>query len=294
MVRCKMSTDDRCPSCWKKRERADHLCKCPSAARTDLLESSTDDLARWMAQDEKTDPEITYWVPKYIRGRGSLKFSELGPMSSKMAALAASQDLIGWRNFTEGRISHHFFSIQQAHLATTSVRMNASDWTRKLITKILHLTHAQWLLRNFMLHDHKTGFHMVKRRIDLLLKINILCRTQLHEVPDESKFLLEIDTNDLANGDTESQEYWVCAMEAAINSTSVPGHTCIGPSRPPLRVGGAFTLLEEIRREFVVATGHGPHLPPSTANKAPQPAYPVQSEACSAARSASNRRRKPD
>ena len=121
MVHCKMSNDDRCPSCWKKRERADHLCQCPSVARSNLLESSVDGLARWMSLDEKTDPEITYWVPKYICGRGCLKFSDLGPMLPTMSALAASQDLIGWRNFMEGRISTHFFSFQQKHLSNASV-----------------------------------------------------------------------------------------------------------------------------------------------------------------------------
>ncbi len=59
---------------------------------------------------------------------------------------------------------------------------------------------------------------MVKQRIDLLQKIDSLCRTQSHEVPEELRFLLEIDTNVLAAGEVEGQEYWVCAMEAAIGA----------------------------------------------------------------------------
>ena len=122
------------------------------------------DRSTWVIHEQSYQVDVTgqenwpwdSWVPKYIRCTGSLTFLKLGPMLPRMTALAASQDLIGWRNFMEGRISTHFFSIQQAHLSNMLVRMNASGWTKKLITKILHMSHAQWLLRNFMLHDHRS------------------------------------------------------------------------------------------------------------------------------------------
>ena len=156
--------------------------------------------------------------------------------------------------------------------------MNASDWMKKLITKILHMTHSQWLLRNFMLHDYRTGFLMVKRKVDLLIKLNHLSRTRLHEVPDESKFLLEIDTNCLAKGDFAEQEYWVCAMEAAVQSKSAQPPCRILAQRPRRYTGGAFTILEEIRQEWACATGHGPGISRETAQDLSW-TYPVRSEA---------------
>ncbi len=57
-----------------------------------------------MARDNKTDPEILYWIPKYILMRGVKSLSDLGIMSPQFKALAHSQDLIGWRDFTEGYI----------------------------------------------------------------------------------------------------------------------------------------------------------------------------------------------
>ena len=65
MKRCNMSEDDRCPSCWRRKERADHLCKCPSVARSSLLEESVIDLEQWMEKDNNTDSELRYWIPKY-------------------------------------------------------------------------------------------------------------------------------------------------------------------------------------------------------------------------------------
>ena len=102
MVRCGMSDDDRCPSCWRRGERAEHLCKYPSEARTQLLEESVADLQAWMSKYERTDSELAYWVAKYIRGHGAVPFADLGSMSPRMCALAESQDLIGWRNFMLG------------------------------------------------------------------------------------------------------------------------------------------------------------------------------------------------
>jgi hypothetical protein len=150
MVRCKMSDDDRCPSCWKQKERADHLCRCSSAAWSDMLDVAVDALCCWMEKDNRTHPELRYWLPKYICGRGTLSFSELGQYSPEMQCLASSQDLIGWRNFMEGRISCCFFEVQQSHLSSGHARMNASDWVQQLILKVLHMTHGQWILHNFI------------------------------------------------------------------------------------------------------------------------------------------------
>jgi hypothetical protein len=55
-----------------------------------------------MSQDNKTDPEILYWIPKYILMRGDKPLPMMGFMSPQFKALANSQDLIGWRDFTEG------------------------------------------------------------------------------------------------------------------------------------------------------------------------------------------------
>lgn len=299
MVRCGMSDDDRCPSCWRRGERAEHLCKYPSEARTRLLEESVADLQAWMSKYERTDSELAYWVAKYIRGHGAVPFADLGSMSPRMCALAESQDLIGWRNFMEGWVSSNFYTIQLEHLAPGIVRLNASDWMKGFITRarVLQMTHAQWLLRNFMLHDFKSGFLHLKHRIDILYRIEELSHTQEHEIPDESHFLLEIDTNQLANGDRDGQEYWVCAMEAAkaaFGSRPQPVRSSPTAKRPSLWKGGVFSLREEIRREWGSDGGPLPEWwctgnSSDTSSDTRRP-----SAALLAARAPSNRCRKPD
>jgi hypothetical protein len=116
---------------------------CPNDGRTKLLIKNTDDLSQSLERDDKTDPELAYWIPKYILMRGDKPFSELSAMSAKMLSLARSQDIIGWHNFTEGHISIHFYDIQHFHLAMHSSYLRDADWTKQFISRILHITHSQ-------------------------------------------------------------------------------------------------------------------------------------------------------
>jgi len=99
--------DKQCPNCGC-RETAMHIMFCLDKDCTKLLTENVKELIEWMAQDNRTDLEILYWIPKYILMRGDKPLSEMGCMSPQFKALTCSQDLIGWRDFTEGYISTHF------------------------------------------------------------------------------------------------------------------------------------------------------------------------------------------
>ena len=296
MKRCNQSDDDRCPSCWKRRERAEHLCICPSAARSALLEESVRDLEQWMEKNDNTDPELRYWIPKYIRGRGRLKFSELGRMSTDVEAAARDQDIIGWRNFMEGRVCSQFAHTQHVHLSNSESLLNTDTWMRIFISKLLHMSHSQWILRNFMLHDTAAGYLRLKDRLELITKIAELSTTDPSTLPEESRFLLEIDTNRLAEGDLDGQDYWVHAMEAAISSrqqqaATTEAHRAVF-TRPTLGKHGKFLLLEEIWRERAYRMNYGTSLQRQSTIRHGLQAQ--ESEAHRMAKMASNRRWKPD
>ncbi len=128
--------DECCPNC-RARQTDAHLMRCPEEDRTCLLIKNVDELEKWMETDRRTDPELIYWIPKYILMRNGKPFSHMGHMSAKMRALAESQDKIGWRNFTEGYISCHFYNIQCFHLSMSSSYLNGTNWTKMFISKIL-------------------------------------------------------------------------------------------------------------------------------------------------------------
>ena len=168
-----------------------------------------------MDNNYNTQHEITYWVPKYINSRGLVRFQDLGRMSPSMRNIAISQDVIGWRNFMEGRVSELFYPTQQAHLATSSSFINGDDWMKTFISKILHITHSQWIYRNISLHDRRMGHIALDTRLKVLHDIEELMDTPSHEIPEDRRFLLEFDLDKLRNSDNNGQQYWLRAIKAA-------------------------------------------------------------------------------
>ena len=177
--------DERCPNCGRQ-ESASHLMLCPDTSRTQLLGKNVADLAAWMSQDDQTDPEILYWIPKYILMRGDIPLLAMGSMSPQFKALATSQDLIGWRDFTVGHISTHFYAIQSFHLAMSSSYLNGKDWIRQFISRILQLTHSQWIFRNISFHDKTNGFLRNKKADEILQLINEFTKVAPEDVPSDS------------------------------------------------------------------------------------------------------------
>ncbi len=114
---------------------------------------NTEEQSKWMEKDNITDPEIEYWIPKYILMQGNKPFLEMGYMSPKNRSLAKNQDLIGWQHLTKGYISTHFYEIQSFHLTMSSSYLNGTDWTKLFISKILQITHSQWIYCNISLHN---------------------------------------------------------------------------------------------------------------------------------------------
>jgi hypothetical protein len=79
-----MYPDKQCPNCGA-RETDAHLMQCLDKDRTGLLINNVEELEKWMETDGRTDPELTYWIPKYILMQNNKPFSQLGYMSNKNA-----------------------------------------------------------------------------------------------------------------------------------------------------------------------------------------------------------------
>ena len=205
---------NKCPNCGRV-EDANHLCRCPGEDRTRLLQDGVDSLRQWMLQDGRTEPDLAFYIPKYIMFRGTRRFSTLGPMSVATHAAAMSQDLIGWREFMEGKVSKLILQVQMAHCAIAPCMMTGDVWMRQFINHLLHLTHSQWIFRNITLHDRVRGTLRLKERRDVLVQIEQLLDTEPEQVPQESRFLLEMDYDSLYKSSFERQSYWVIAMQAA-------------------------------------------------------------------------------
>ncbi len=135
-----------------------------------------------------------------------------------MKALAKSQDIIGYHNFMKGYISTHFYEIQSFHLAMSSSYLNGTDWAKQFISKLLHVTHSEWIFCDISLHDKINGYLHKKKSEEILLELESLAGTAPEDVPLESQFLLEINFSELSKFHTKSQKYWILAVNAALTA----------------------------------------------------------------------------
>lgn len=148
-----------------------------------------------------------------------MKFRDIPGLPLEFSKLAEEQDLIGWDNFMEGKLSSCFHEIQLDYLLeTTPSMMTAFDWTAQFISHLLHITHGQWIYRNISRHHHIYGLLKSTERQELLREIDKFMMIDPEEVPEESRFLLEIDFRQFHHERTQKQSYWVHAIRAAVKA----------------------------------------------------------------------------
>jgi hypothetical protein len=108
------------------------------------------------------------------------------------------------------------------------LKLTGDDWIKGFMTRLIHISHSQWLFWNFTLHRN------LKERAKVALRIEVLSHTDPDRIPEPSRLLLEIDTEQLAWSDFDTQSYWVAAaMKAACGAAmvAVTGRLCLEPSR---------------------------------------------------------------
>jgi hypothetical protein len=204
-----------CPNCGVEDEDSAHLMHCPDSGRFGCFREEVKKLTAWL-QSSHTDPDLACIIPSYLLNRGSKTLSSMAGRSREIMRFAASQDMIGWDNFLLGMVSMHIRPIQYSHLLASASMMNVDDWMGQFIGKLLHLTHGQWIYRNISKYHDKLGSIRKTERRDLLLEIDRLIHLSPDDIPEESKFLLEVDFARLRGGELTTQHYWVHAVKAAV------------------------------------------------------------------------------
>ena len=205
--------DGLCPDC-NNPERASHLNLCPDADRTRLLHSMADNLEKWLS-DNHGHPDLIYWLPRYIKLRGTRQLSDFPMLSPEMQQIARSQDLIPWTSFMEGKLCKEIFKLQKATLLCSPSRLTIVDWAKRLISQILQMSHGQWVFRNVSLHDSQQGYIRAKQRREVLAEIDQLSHLDPGQLPAASRYLMEIDFSTMEKDTLVNQSYWLFSMRAA-------------------------------------------------------------------------------
>jgi len=185
-----------------------------------LFKEGVAKLSSWMRQNDRTDPELAYWIEKYLLFRGTRSFASLvtegGFGSLDVRVAAVGQDMIGWTEFLHGKVSVEIAAIQKLHcMSSPACRLTGNDWMKAFISHLLQMSHSQWIFRNYTLHDKQRGYLRLRLRSDTLREINELLETPPSEIHPQSQYLLELDHSSMYNARYEDQAYWVLALKAA-------------------------------------------------------------------------------
>ena len=86
----------------------------------------------------------------------------------------------------------------------------------QLIRRIVHITHSQWIFRNVSLHHSRDS----DRSDDLIAVIHLILDidTPEKDLPADSRYLLDVDSDALRNGSVDAQEKFVSVARAAIKA----------------------------------------------------------------------------
>jgi hypothetical protein len=85
--------------------------------------------------------------------------------------------------------------------------LNIDNWMAQFIGKLLHLLHSEWIYLNISkYHEQLRSIRKTERR-ELLLEIDCCIHVSPDEVPEESKFLLEVDFARLRKGELTTEHY---------------------------------------------------------------------------------------
>jgi hypothetical protein len=138
-----------------------------------------------------------------------------------------------------GMISSHLRAVQHSHLIGSASLLTAEDWLKQFIGKLLHITHGQWIYRNISKHHESIGHIRKTERRQLLLEIDRLMHLKPEDLPEESKFLLEVDFARLRGGELASQHYWVHAIKSFLQrrrQAAASGRRLV-TNQPPIPFG---------------------------------------------------------
>ena len=218
-------TSPLCPSCRQVPETCSHILHCPHEGRVEALHTTISMLDKWMKLND-TDPDLRECIYEYLMGREGLLMEEIcieNGYDERYRVMARAQDSIGWRRFTEGMVCKEIRTIQNTHSSVTGLRVNTERWGRELVTRLLEVTHGQWLYRNVQVHDRITGTLATQQKEELQMEIEHQQELGAEGLLDDDCYLAECNLGDLEDTSGIRETYWLLAIQAAREASRLEG-----------------------------------------------------------------------
>jgi hypothetical protein len=180
----------------------------------EALLATTKLLDQWM-KTCATDPDLRECIYEYAIGQGGVTVEAIctdNRYYGHYRLMARAKDAIRWQQFMVGMIWSEIWVIQTTH---TALSVNAEKWTVELITKLLKVTHGQWLYRNVQVHDKVAGTLVTLRKEEIQMQIEERQALGTAGLLDEDCHLGECNLGDLKDTSGIKETYWLLAIKAA-------------------------------------------------------------------------------
>ena len=138
--------------------------------------------------------------------------------SPALTRFARETDYLGWRNFTEARISKTLFAIQEEWLQQVGSRLSIESWTKQFMTRVLNITHRQWLYRNSRIHIRQIEGLSLAEHEHIMQQVKTLISTDPMDLLPQHQFLLHKDYEALGEGTSADRQIWIAQMESALKA----------------------------------------------------------------------------
>ena len=200
------------------KETCAHVLRYTHAGRAEALCATINLLNQWM-KGQWIDPELQECIYEYAMGRGGKTMAEIcmeHGYNGQYQGMARAQDMIGWLQLImEGMICKEIQAIQKTYTSLSGLRISVERWTGELVTKLLEVTHGQWLYQNIPVHDKMPGTLATLRKEDIQMEIEVQMDIGTEGLLDVDCHLGECNLGDLEDTSGVKATYWLLAIKAA-------------------------------------------------------------------------------
>ena len=115
----------------------------------------------------------------------------------------------------EGMISKEILKIQGKTEEAEKIKLSVSNWGVGLVTKLMEVTHGQWLYRNVHVHDAVSGEKAMNKKEAIRKELEVQMMLDEEGLVEEDQYLLRIKLDELDHSTGEEQAIWLMALRAA-------------------------------------------------------------------------------
>jgi len=214
---------NQCPNCRCPNETTTHITRCLDPGRSACFEKLVESIRDWL-KTNNTGDELILCIIKYLLTRSRSTMSAITWNKPAFHSLATHHDRLGWDCFLEGRICWKWVEIQHQEIEANNMKTTAESWARGLMSRLLQLTHSQWIYRNQTVRFMYNGLTSTQHD-EIIKRMEELLDTDSDDLLLGHRLLLTYDFEEMGEAPPSERQYWIAEMDAA---TSVADKVCDG------------------------------------------------------------------